>query len=181
MSAVAIVLFTLDTMFLYERLCVCCLPLLALIARSGEGGGPSPGAPCAGAVGVPRWLYPTRTKSGPIALPVTPLVGGRQGVVRTPCEYALEAVGNSLCTWRPFCLRSKSDPEPPSCTTIDTIREVKTSMSGINLKKFLSLSPSSPTVDDDGLTSFKFDPDPIQDSQQQKNNGALSACESLTE
>ena len=55
--------------------------------------------------------------------------------------------------------------------TIGTIRELKTSKSGNTLKKFLSLSPSSPTVDDDGLTpgltSLQFVPHTIQDTHQQ--------------
>ena len=56
-------------------MCECCLPSLALRV---------PGAPCAGTVGVRRWIYPTWIKSGPIALPVTPLVGARQGVGPAP-------------------------------------------------------------------------------------------------
>ena len=69
MSTVAIMLFTLDTVFLYERLCVSVFYFhLLLRARAGEGGG-CPLGLLEGVlhVGVHRWVHPTWTKSGPIA------------------------------------------------------------------------------------------------------------------
>ena len=57
---------------------------------------------------------------------------------------------------------------------IDTIKELKESKSGATMKKFLSAAPATPTVDDDGLTTFEFGPHTIRDGQQQRKE-AVSA------
>lgn len=47
------------------------------------------------------------------------------------------------------------------------------------MKKFLSAAPTTPTVDDDGLTTFEFGPYTIRDGQQQRNETGQLVTPSL--
>ena len=73
-----------------------------------------------------------------------------------------------------------TDVNPLLEATIETIRELKESKTGSTLKKFLAAAPSTPSVDDDGLTTFQFGPHTVRDGQQQRKE-AQSACDTFTD
>lgn len=73
-----------------------------------------------------------------------------------------------------------TDVNPLLEATIQSIRELKESKTGATLKKFLLSAPSTPTEDDDGLTTFQFGPHTVRDGPQQRKE-AQSACDSFAD
>lgn len=49
-----------------------------------------------------------------------------------------------------------TDVNPMLEATVETIQELKETKTGATLKRFLASAPATPTVDDDGLTTFQF-------------------------
>ena len=73
-----------------------------------------------------------------------------------------------------------TDVNPLLEGTIESIRELRETKTGTTLKKFISSAPSTPTVDDDGLTTFQFGPHTVRDGPQQRKE-AQSACETFSD
>ena len=73
-----------------------------------------------------------------------------------------------------------TDVNPMLEATIETIQELMETKTGATPKKFLASAPATPTVDDDGHTTFQFGFHTVRDGPQQRKE-ALSACDSFTD